>query len=121
MKARALLYSCVALCFLLSVVNCARSKTVVFQMDGEGVLTEAEAIRISRKALEACGLDVSAMTPVPYSSSASTDQAYFARNELNTGRGRVLWHRAGLATTFEYSVVLEVSGNDVRCSVIAAK
>lgn len=95
----------------LALSGCSRTYSVPLAADEK--MNEAVAVRDTRAALEAAGVDVSHMEPVPFGDTP----AVFAQNSFDPNNGYVLWRRIGERRRFSYSVSVEVVGQEVLCKV----
>jgi hypothetical protein len=95
----------------------------VYTVDEGTALTETLAVELSRRALDASGVDTSRATPVPYGGKSGDGAVaeLFARNTTDANRGHVLWKIAGQPGEYQYSVAVERTGDRVECRVAPAK
>ncbi len=66
---------------------------IVLPFKKELVLTEYEAINISREALMRYGVDVGSLRPMPFTNDPNQGDRFFARNNVNPNSGYILWER----------------------------
>ena len=87
-----------------------RSREVVLQTQTEQLLTEEQAVELSREALRRVGEDTTQFRPRTYDGTN-----LYARNKLPPYNGYVLWKSSGTHPGF--SVALQQTGRQVRCGV----
>lgn len=91
-----------------------RAGDVTVPRTGSPMLDESEAVRTTKSALGAAGIDILAARPVPFRPPSST---VFARNESGPNEGYVLWKIGGSRRVWDYIVRCEWHSDRAHCSV----
>jgi hypothetical protein len=118
----------------LPFVGCGQGTDIILVYEGE--LTGKAGITLAENALSKVIGENHGYLPVEYKSPSGKKEKhvamsvefakdnpdmYFARNIKNSNRGHVLWGRLESDLVWEYSVMLELEGVNVKCKVIKAK
>ena len=109
-----LLTAAIAVSLIVACCMALQSPVYHYPFHTTGPFSEADALRLSSRALDDAGLATPAMAPLPYRYESNFREQdknrFFARNTITPDNGYVMW-------SVRYTVHLKRGDDEVQCTV----